>query len=524
MSAKVAKASHHEAVMALKACFEHFKKPSSAMSAAMTAVNDSVTPANPAAHMEGNMAPKIQNQPSPNGGADSTPQTTAQVTHEPAAPVDTAEIAADAAQAERKRIMDIRAQAAPFMASGALASADVDKLIADGVTAEAAAAKMMTAMADTTPLAPARVAGGQDEVDTQREAMIGALMHTVSPGTAKLEGPAMEYRGLRPKQLAMHLAGSGGRFDEHETIRAGMRATTMMGGAHGVSDFSYITAEVMNRTMRDQYAARPHNWQMISRRRTASDFREMTTVRAGGDFELQKVLEGGEYKQATITDEGEGLKVANYGRILTLTFEAIVNDDLGFFERIPQEFARSAAVLEARLVWGILRDNAVLKSDNKALFHTAHGNLAGTGAAISVTAVQAAQSALMRQKVPGSVAKDEFLNIMGDLLLGSDALQVELSQFVTATTPNTDAAVNPYKDMDIVATPHLGAIAGGSDTAWYLVDKDMPPIEHAYLAGYEGPTIMRSESRNPDNVDVIARHIFGAAPAEFRGAYKNPGA
>jgi len=524
MSAKKAKARHSEAVMALKACFEHFKKPSSAMSVAMTAVNDSVTPAESADTMEGNMAPKDLNRQTLIGDPAPTPKPQAQVTQEPAAPVDTAAIASNAAQAERNRIMDIRAQAAPFLAAGSLTHEIVDGLIDNGVTAEAASAKMMTAMADTAPLSPARVAGGQDEVDTRREAMIGAMMHTVSPSTAPLEGAATEYRGLRPKQLAMHLAGGRGGFSDHETIRAGMRSTTMMGGAYGVSDFSYITAEVMNRTLRDQYAARSHNWQLISRRRTASDFREMTTVRAGGDFELQKIEENGEYKQATIKDEGEGLKVANYGRVLTLTFEAIVNDDLGFFERIPMEFARSAAVLEARVVWGILRDNAKLKSDGTALFHTTHKNLAASGSVISVASMQLARSAMARQKALGSVAKDEFLNIMGNLLLGPDALEVALNQFVANTTPRTDADVNPYKNMDIVATPHLGTIAGGSDTAWYLIDKDTPPIEHAYLAGYEGPTILRSESRNPDNVDVIARHIFGAAPAEYRGVYKNPGA
>jgi hypothetical protein len=74
--------------------------------------------------------------------------------------------------------------------------------------------------------------------------------------------------------------------------------------------------------------------------------------------------------------------------------------------------------------------------------------------------------------------------------------------------------------------PNLGAAAGagGSETAWYLVSSDLPPISVAYLDGYQAPTVQTIEGMNPDKVTMNARHIFGAAPAEFRGCFRNPGA
>lgn len=516
MTLKDARMEHGNAVAALQSCFDHFKRPSSAMSAALTAGSPSSTPAAVAGTQEGNMPDKKKTPVSaPKAAAPAAPQMAA-------TEVDVQAVE-QAVTMERERAATIRTAAAPFMASGALMVADVDALIAEGVTADVASTRMMASMADTAPLAHARPRGGQDQDETNAEAMIGALMHSVAPGSAPLAGAATQFRGMRLKNLAMHLSGTTRSFDEHAAIKAGMRSTSMMGGAHGVSDFSYITTEVMNRTLRDAYKKRSHSWKLISRRRTAADFREMHSVRFGGDFELKGLDENGEYKQATLSDEAEGLIVKSYGRALALTFEAIVNDDLGVFETVPQEFARSAATLEAKIVWAIIRTNAVLKSDSKALFHADHKNLAGSGSAISVTSVGAGRKAMWEQQPFGAKDKDDFIEATPDYLIVPPALEVVAGQFVADTTPTKDGDANPFKSsLTPVTVPNIGAAAGGSDASWYLVDSDLPPVEHAYLEGFEGPTIQRAEGSNPDNVNFTARHIFGAAPVESRGVWKNP--
>ena len=48
-------------------------------------------------------------------------------------------------------------------------------------------------------------------------------------------------------------------------------------------------------------------------------------------------------------------------------------------------------------------------------------------------------------------------------------------------------------------------------------------MTHAYLEGYDAPTVMTVDGMNPDQVTMNARHIFGAANTEFRGAFRNPG-
>lgn len=430
-----------------------------------------------------------------------------------------------AVMAERKRISDIRIMAAPFMTSGRLVEADVQVLIDDGTSHADAGAKLMARMAATepavrTPAGAARI--GRDETDTRMEGMIGALM-------GKTDGPAAEYRGLRIKRLAMELGGVGRRtmgYSETDAIRRGMVATTMLGGAIGVSDFAYITTQVMGRSLLTEYQRRTAQWQLVTGAPiSAADFRDIYAVRFGGDFQLRDVLENGEYQNAELVDESEGLKVKRKGRAINLSFEAVINDDMGAFARIPREFAAAARTMESSMVWSLIRTNATLRSDSLALFHATHGNLAASGAAISVTTISAARKAMMEMRTFGSKDPDDFMVAEAELLLVPPVLETTALRFTSEIVPAKQDDVNPYRSRFAAhAVPNLGAAAGGSDTAWYLIDPNLPPIQHAYLEGYEAPRIETVEGMNPDVVRMNARHIFGAAAVEFRGAYRNPGA
>lgn len=431
---------------------------------------------------------------------------------------------ADVLSAERARVKAIREMSTPFVASGRLMQADVDNLIDEGVSADAAGTRLMASMAAAEP---AGRTGGQratiirDESETRVEGMIDAIM-------GRSEGSAQQFQGMRLRHLAMELAGPGRGYNDTETIRRGMRATTMMGGAFGVSDFAYVTTEVMNRSLQAAYQRRAATWQLVTGAPlNATDFRELHSVRFGGDFSLKPVAENGEYQSAVLADEAEGLKVERRGRTIKLTFEAVVNDDMGAFQRIPNEFAMAARSMENSMVWALIRNNAALKSDNKALFHADHRNLGtgAAGAAISAVSVAAARRAMWEQRAFGSSDKDDFMQVEPDRLIVPPALELVALQFATAVTPAEDGKVNPYKSsLQPSVVPNLGTAAGGSDTAWYLISSDLPPIAHAYLEGYNAPTVQTIEGMNPDAVTMNARHIFGAAAVEYRGAYKNNGA
>lgn len=475
--------------------------------------------------METSMPKDLNNQAPTSATPDQAAAGAPEVSTPAPAPVTMQANPADILAQERARGRGIRDVAAPHVAAGRLMQADVDALIDEGVSVDAAATRFMATMAANEPMGRTAPQGGgprssiqRDEGETRVTAMIGALM-------GETEGPAAQFRGMRIRHLAMELAGPRRGYNDTDMIRQGMRGTTMMGGAYGVSDFAHITTEVMNRTLQQAYTRRAAAWQLVTGAPlTATDFRELHSVRFGGDFSLKPVRENGEYQSAVLADEAEGLKVERRGRTINLTFEAVVNDDMGAFARIPAEFAMAARTMESQMIWSLIRANARLKSDDTPLFHADHRNLStGTGAAVQLgaAAVGAARKAMWGQRAFGSTDRDDFLQIEPDRLIVPPALEMAALQFTAAVTANSDGAVNPFKStLTPAVVPNLGAEAGGSDAAWYLVSSDLPPIAHAYLEGYAAPTVQTIEGMNPDMVVMNARHIFGAAVVDHRGIHK----
>ncbi|BAQ67838.1 Clp protease [Rhodovulum sulfidophilum] len=514
-----AMSAHRGALSRLRMCARSFAAEGNPAPAAALSMADpaaALSMADPAATEESNMPETPEDTTiQPPVAPSPAPTTTMQ------AP-DAEAMVARAVQAERERARSIRSMAEPFMRAGQLSQAQIEAVIDEGVSQAAAGNRLMAVMAAAEPPIPAGGAGAaritRDETDTHVEGLIAAMMRDYS-------GPGEQFRGMRLSGLAMHLAGPGNHFDRTRAVAQGFRSTRMMGGTHGVSDFAYITTEVMNRSLIAEYDRRGAGWDIVTGPPlTASDFREIHAVRFGGDFQLKTVQENGEYQEARLEDLAEGLKVERRGRTITLSFEAVINDDMGAFLRIPREFAMAARVMESSMVWGLIRTNAKTKSDGKALFHADHRNLAAAAGPISVETIGAARKAMWEQTAFGSKDAEDFLQVVADRLIVPPALETVALQFTTATTPVKDAETNPYKGtLTPSVVPNLGAAAGGSDAAWYLISSDLPPVSVAWLDGYESPTVQTIEGMNPDKVTMNARHIFGVAATEHRGAYRNPG-
>ena len=160
----------------------------------------------------------------------------------------------------------------------------------------------------------------------------------------------------------------------------GMRAGA---GYHSTSDFPSILANVANKTLRAAYDSTPRTFTGWARRATIVDFKPVHRTQLGGAPDLQRVLESGEFSYGTIGEGKEVYALATYGRIVAITRQTLINDDLDAFTRIPSAFGAAAADLESDIVYSILTANAAM-GDGVALFHATHANL-GTAAVIGET-------------------------------------------------------------------------------------------------------------------------------------------
>src|SRR5690606_29772037 len=152
-----------------------------------------------------------------------------------------------------------------------------------------------------------------------------------------------------------------------------------------------------------------------------------------GDFDdLKEVKEGGEYEYGTIGEGAEKYKVVKYGRIIAITWETLVNDDLDAFSRIPRKIAATAARKQSDLVYAILTGSHKM-SDNKELFSADHKNLA-TGTAIDINNIGLMRKLIRTQKSNGG--KDVLDLHPKYLIVGPDNEQLALQYTSANYTPN----------------------------------------------------------------------------------------
>ncbi len=220
--------------------------------------------------------------------------------------------------------------------------------------------------------------GGRDERITRRDAVANALLHRYSPTLFQLEDAARQYRGMTLLELARESLGNAG-----VNTRGLSRDEVATRALHSTSDFPEILSAVTNKTLRQAYEAYPRTFMLFCRQVLATDFKAMHRVQLGEAPQLLEVGESGEFKRGTLGESKESYKVKTYGRVVAITRQTLINDDLDAFTRIPAMYGNSIAQLESDVVWGIITANPAM-ADGNALFHTTHKNLAGTGAALAV--------------------------------------------------------------------------------------------------------------------------------------------
>jgi hypothetical protein len=376
----------------------------------------------------------------------------------------------------------------------------------------------MARRTEETPIRSAAAVVTRDESDTRRAGITAALLHRYDPAVFPLkEDLGRDWAGQTLLDLAKDCLESSGtrtrRLPRHEIAKLAL----------STSDFPSILEAVANKTLRQAYEAYPRTFLPFSRRRSAVDFKNINAVQLGEAPSLMKVNEKGEFTHGSIAESKESYKLATYGRIVSITRQTIINDDLGAFTRIPAGFGVAAATLESDTVWGIITSNPNM-GDGVALFHLNHANLnTGAGSALALTGLGAGMAAMAKQKGLDGVT---VLNVQPRYLVVPVALQLTAFQMIApnlAPAKSADLVPDYIRALTPIAEPRLDA---ASTTAWYLFASpdQIDTIEYAYLEGQDGVYIETRQGFDVDGVEIKARLDFGAKAIDWRGLQKNAGA
>jgi hypothetical protein len=299
---------------------------------------------------------------------------------------------------------------------------------------------------------------------------------------------------------------SGQRVTDSDT-----RDRILQRAMHTTGDFPLLLGNAVGRVLQQAYEQSPSALKLISRLSNLPDFRSKSVVRLGGAPSLEKVNESGEFTYGTVQESANGWRLATFGRIIALSRQAMVNDDLSGFAGLLLKFGEAASRREAEELVAVLLSPPDI--DGAPLFHADNSSLINSP--LTLNGLGLAIQALRAQKdLDGGLVMQEPATIVVPA-----ALEMLGRQMVTTYNPTTAEQVQPFR-LSLAVEPRLDAT---SKTGWYLVAGNQSSLEHGYLDDAQGVQTIQREGFEVDGVEIKARLDFGCGWVAPVGWVKSTG-
>jgi len=292
--------------------------------------------------------------------------------------------------------------------------------------------------------------------------------------------------------------------------------------AMGTTDFPFILANVLGKSLRQSYGLAETTWDKWAKETSAPDFKQVSRVILSSAPALVAIAEGGEYTYGSMLEGRELYSLGKYGKALKFTREMMINDDLGAFNVILPRMGAKAKYLEDVVAYAILTGNAAL-ADGIALFNLAGHNNDFAGG-INVVTLGGIFAAMATQT-----------DLDGATLVGNDmqtlitpkGQQIAAKQFLTAiydpATAVNSQTPNPFAGtLEPVGSPHLDATS--AETCYLAADPlQVDTVDMCFLEGERTPVLEEEEDFDTDCRKYKVRHQMVAKAIDFRGLVRITG-
>ncbi len=321
----------------------------------------------------------------------------------------------------------------------------------------------------------------------------------------------------------------------------------LMREALTTSDFPYLFGDVLDRQVLASYKAVDPVWKQFVKMGTVPRiFPQVGGYRfgiTGGDQHLDEVAEKGEYLASERDETRYPVSVKKYGRQFDISWEALVNDDLGALKDTPERFARAAVRTEHRLVTGTYVADLVASAGlyaaatNRGALPLTIANLENTCEAMAAFTDANGEPIMNRAKYlvvgPGLefTARQILTSAVKMWLTGT--AQAALAP--SAALPMTNV-ISQY-GLQLIVDPYIPVFAPNALLSWFLFadPADIAAMECDYLVGHERPEICMKNSDKvnigggeigpfagdfaTDNIFYRVRDVFGCNRLEWRATY-----
>jgi len=357
------------------------------------------------------------------------------------------------------------------------------------------------------------------------EAMAEGL---VSRATRKAPSEkARPYYGFSFAELALaalELEGKGRGLDARAD-RTAIFSTNL--ALHTTSDFPLLLANALNKMLLPEYENRTPTYRMLASQRNFRDFRAHKFDRSGDFPAPLEVGEHGEYQYGTMGENQEQVTLLKYGRIMGISYETLVNDDLSAFANLATKAARRTVDFENATFYSVCiapnSGTGPALSDAVVVYHANHSNVL-SGSALSLAHLDEARELMLGQtsidgiKInvqpryllvpPASAGLAERLVAPQSMLIGQGASAAPVSN-----NNNWAGRLTPVTDANLTGS-RFYLLADPAELEQYV---------YGYLEGANGP---RTEVRNGFTTDGIEFKLaleFACGAIEYRAGVTGAG-
>lgn len=359
-----------------------------------------------------------------------------------------------------------------------------------------------------------------DEKDKFRSAMVDGVTQRAGVAVENAAEGSDELRNYSLVELCR-------KFMEREGKDAKGNNMEIVGRALSSSDFPILCGNIAHKSMLDGFTSKPEsyeNWCDTSG--SVSDFKVHTKARASEFDDLEEVGEGEEYTYGDRIEQKEEYAVKKYGKLFTITREAIINDDLSALSDTPKNMGEAAKRLLGDLAYEVLTSNPLM-GDGNALFSGAHGNL-GTASNINFASYDQAELLMGLQKDIKDLRRlniDPVYAVLPRTMKGTAEVFFQTERFADSAADATRTNIH-FDAVQRVYDSRLDdfAIDDNSNVyPWFILGPKGKTVKMFFLNGQKNPFMERQDMFKVDGATWKIRIEAVAKAMLWQGMVKNPG-
>lgn len=472
--------------------------------------------------------------------------------------------------AEKARVAAIVARAAAFPHNAQIQTAK-DAAIAGTTSADAFSAQCLEILAKDAPATGHVAAGGSgkgvdgfdigivaDEKDKRLDIMTLAMIDRYNPSLVasldteksdtskggKAVAEALGFDSTTKAKQAFAMARQAnllGRRRLVDVAAASIAATigcslesvhsrfpndvAFMAAVHERSDFPLLMGRYMNKSLLPAFMEVQTVWDQVCATESTADFKDADVIAFSEAPDLELIINAEMPRAGTFNERGETLlAVDTYAKVFGIDYKAMINDDLGAFNRVATLFVQSAARKPDQLFFLQLAQNSgdgPLLKDGNPLYHSSRSNKFNA-TALSYANLKADWNACVsrkgfgQDKAPIEVLPDRMVLSFGNALTAEEILTAPYEPGKANQEPNVmRGKLRPLPSMRLTG-----------NRRYYFAPPTMPVFVMRFLNGVRTPTIQELPRNNPRRIewDISIAGVGCGCTGQHEATATNPGA